>query len=524
MGTTQPSLTTPTPSTVFGTASGSSALVTTATGPVCGLGLEMYRSTRYSRDSDNALILADCPCIDNIRVWWRAPETGTAFSDADLCYENDFKTRRVRTLSQGTTSTDYSSALVETTTDTYTYWDYVSKSANNVASAVNLVKGYTAGRDGWKPKSYTPCSYRVVYTSEDGGNVLAAIRVNNSDHYSKISHQLGQTISSGKVRLEYDFRTPDAWVNYFNSHHLSIRLGDATQCGLNASDGASLVNTGFGGASGYAASDVYPYVMANDTSFTLSKSTWYRARVVADLSTRTFDYELYLLGSVSGPLDRTVPATPVFTKTGVGFSSSTATTITSIAVHGYDIGKTYAGAFLVDNIRLWKGTDGTNWDIVFQTDFNKRVFYGRTTVQRGDLLDADVNRVGLDAWIRRGSGSAEMYLLKTTDNPCVVIDGEGTGAEAVHTLGKTVTKGKVVVRADIRPPSRMTTKAPYPAAIYAGGDEYAQGETCTSSARRLFRNAAFGAFGFSRAGSAGDLNYYSQVKPFVKGADGETQG
>ena len=518
MGSDQPSLSTPTPSTAIGTATDNTWPLTAATGPVTGLAIRMRRSTRYSL-TDSYVDTTNCPCVDNFRIWWNASSASTSFGDSDLFYENDFSTRRVRTLASGSKAATYSGELAETDAETYVFWDVATKAVPG--SSANLTTSATAGRDGWRKVDAYCHNANVVATGEDGGNVLAVVRrTGQSDYYFKAYHPIGTTVSDGLLKFEYDFRTPSEWmVGSQGYKYFDIFIGGD---GVRSNGGAPLVRTGF---SANGDLKFYPSVYRSGTrevqsANELSALTWYRVSIVADLMKSTYDYSIYELGAKSGPLDRDIPAEPFLSLVGIPFNPSASGPITTFALYDYDFGDTFAKAQLLDNVRVWTGSDGSNWSLVYQNDFNKRIRYGLPTVQEAKLLDDGVNRPGLDFWMRRGAGDAAMFL-RNAMNPFATVEGEGSFAHAVHTLGKPVTKGKVVVRADIRPPSRVSNRIPHAAAIYIGGDAYAQGEVGTAEGVRTFTDVAAGCFGF--AGNTGDvtaLGYCRTQKIVVEDSNG----
>lgn len=506
MGTSQPLISDPTPSTPYGVGAGHGNPVTAANGPLTAIGFYSYNATRYSVDSTGKVVPAECPAVDNIRLWWRA-DAGT-FTENDLFYENDFKMRRCRTFGSTGKSADYAGELVETNAETYVFWDAAPK---DTPYSVNLTSSSTGGRDGWRRVSNDYHNTSVIDTKESGGNVLGAVQ-NTEQYYVRERQTIGSSFDSGFLKYECDLRTPSAWTGWVAVYWSAAVLGPS---GLSS----SVIRMGYGAKS--KDGKFHPYYLPGSGSAVISDtelkaSTWYRVRAVFNKSAKTFSYSLYELGSESGSPGRAVPDQPVFVVSDVAYNLE-------IVDHGffaYDFGKTYAKAHLIDNIRVWLGADGANWNLVYQNDFNKRVRYGVQNVQEAKLLSADVNRTGLDGWIRRGAGDADMYI-RNAENPFATIEGEGSFAHAVHTL-KATKKGKVTVRADIRPPTRMTGKATYPGCVYVGGDAYAQGEIGTASGLRGFTDAAAGCFGFARTGTATTLGYYSAVKLFAKGGSGES--
>lgn len=513
MGTVQPSLSTPTPTSAIGTSTNGHS----NPGTVSALGLRVSNTTYKSMSAEGVVTPTQCPAWDNIRLWWRP--TAGSFDDSNLFYENDFKTRRVRTLAQGSKSATYSDALETTDAERFVYAPGLPIDTPNASQ--NLESKSYAGHDDWRRRNDCNSYANLVQVSSAARNVLALVRAPSDDNsYVQVKHPLGRTISEDYIKVEFDMRSPNPWEQVLATSYDFQYFALETASAVSSSDFGATVRLGMSGSTGYYKLEPYYRGSAGvvkDTSTSLTLQNWYRARAVLNRTVGTFDYELYDLGSASGALDRTVPETPVYTIRNVAFNKDAA--FTHISFSSYNVGKTWAKAALFDNVRIWTGSDDANWSLIYQNDFNERIRYGVQTVQEAKLLAKDVNRIGLDGWIRRGAGVGDMYL-RNAANPYITVESESSFAHAVHTL-KPVKKGKVVVRADIRPPSRMTADADYPGCVYVGGDEYAQGEIGTQSGLRTFTDAAFGCFGFVRSGEVERLDFYTHARLFVKGGGGE---
>ena len=517
MGTTQPTLSTPTPATPVGTVNGPLQLSMAENGAVSGIGFISGRATYKTTSSDGTIYPDQCPAIDNLRIWWR-PDAGS-FDESNLFYENDFATRRVRNVSFGSVAADYASALVTTNSETYVFEPaYAKGQANTTGNLALFTSGKTTGHDDWQSIAYIYSQFSVYDLSEAGGNVLMGVQPPGTpkDYIARFCHPIGTSISSSFVKLEFDIRVPGKQAHYGNGIWANFVALDA------GNDFADPVRLGIRSSSWNPSAPVYSPMYREgsdkiDTAHTLKARTWYRARAVLNRNTGLMDCSFYELGGMSGPLDRSVPETAAVTISGKSFDTSK--NYSYVGVSGYDFGNDYDSAYIVDNIRIWKGTDGSAWDLVYQNDFNRRVRYGQHVVQEAKLLPEDVNRVGFDGWVRRGAGAGDMYV-RNASNPYVTIESEGGFAHAVHTF-KARKRKKVTVRADIRPPSRMTNKAEYPGCIYVGGDEYAQGEIGTQAGLHTFTDRALGCFGFARSGNIEKLDFYNHATLFVKDGSGE---
>ena len=517
MGTQQPTLETATPNTPYGVAD-NGHLAASSDNPISAIAFYTVSATYKSTASDGTVTATNCPAVDNLRVWWRA-DAGS-FDESSLCYENDFLTRRVRTLAPGTITAGYASSLVETNAETYVFAEgYATSVQNDTSNLAPYTSAKTTGRDDWLQVQYGRHLGKVYATGRAGGNVLALILSPGYDnYYARINHPIGTAIDTQYVKVECDVRTQSDWANYGNSSWVAF-------LGLYGDNAFSSYAARFGFTTDAWANrgKFFPYYRTangtvKDTSTELKPSTWYRLKVVCNRTTGKLSYEIYELGSDSGTFDRAVPATSVYSIDNVDFDGTKV--LTHYAFEAYDIGNTFATAPLLDNVRIWKGTDGTNWNLVYQNDFNRRVRYGLHTVQEAKLLPDDINRVGLDGWIRRGAGAGDMYV-RNASNPYATIESEGGFAHAVQTFSRPEKSGKIVVRADIRPPSRMTDKADYPGCVYVGGDTYAQGEIGTQTGLQAFTDAAFGCFGFARSGAIQKMDFYNHATLFAKDGNGE---
>lgn len=520
MGTTQPSLSTPTPAESTGYVTGSLYRRVADNGPVCGIGLHTKYMTAYSATSkeDTTLNYATCANADNIRVWWKPTGSPAGFGDEDLVYENDFATRRIRSVFGTTSSTATAEALAIPASDSYSYSatetnQVGQEAARNVVDFVN-----TFGRDGWKLAAGETAIY-VADSTTAGGNVLAFVSGGN---YSCLGQPIGQSISSGKLKCECDFYTPKSWYGTSQSRTFTVCLGGDELM----TSATYAIRAGLGGEKGDPEMARYPYVYQDSTRLdkdtALEAKTWYRVSIVADFATRTYDYELYKLPSDGGYGRPDAVLVSGSARTGVPFDSnfSAGSAITTLAIYSYGGGSTFTSSHRADNIRIWTGMDGSNWDLVYKNNFSSRVRYGARPTREAMLLDVDVNRPGLDGWMRRGADNIADWIVREIDgDPCLAFEDERRIAHAQHQLPKRVTKGVMKFRVDIRPPTRCSSQmSKQTARVYLGGDEYAQGEIGTTEGLRPFDDAALGYFGLSPSGTRSMLGYDSEWNLCAKGA------
>ena len=139
-GTVQPGLNDPDGTSVFVFANKSAYYkITAANGPIAGIGFQVA-GVKTGRGSDFNMDMA--PLYDNLSVAWKAPGE-TEFA---LCYENDFTTRRYRSICPaGTVSHDYvRENVVSEQTYTYSTGTYIVPLNNDQLTRQPV------GLDGWR--------------------------------------------------------------------------------------------------------------------------------------------------------------------------------------------------------------------------------------------------------------------------------------------------------------------------------------------------------------------------------------
>ena len=526
LGTDQPTPATATPAETTGWAEGKLYRRVNENGPVCGFGLHTKNMTAYSATSstDTTLNLANCACADNIRVWWKPADSAESFGDANLVYDNDFATRRFRSVLGTASSTATADALQIPEEDSYSYRNTETNQVRQVAARNLVSSAGTTGCDGWKAKqgSDDTLMIHVVDAEDDGKNVLAFAL---NGQYNKLGQPIGRSITSGKVKCECDLYVPTKWYGSLSRTFTVCLGGDALASG----DDGYVIRAGIGGTSGDETYAHYPYVYQDDpkskTDVVLDGKAWYRVSVVADMETGKFDYRLYQLPSPGG-YDR-ADGVLKDERTGIPFDKSSA--ITSLAIYSYASGTSFASSQRADNIRIWTGTDGTNWDLVYKNNFSTRVRYGARTTREATLLDADVNRPGLDGWMRRNTYLGDWIVREIGGDACLAFEDEREIVHAQHQLPNPVKKGKLTLRADVRPPMRCCgSQSSQTMRFYFGGDEYAQGEigetTAGGASQRLFANAAIGHFGLKPAGDTNTLGYNTKMAFAVHAGNGDQTG
>lgn len=439
--------------------------------------------------------------FDNLVCEWKKPGA----SEFARFYENDFSTRRYRSLSPaGTTSFEYATKATPYSKTSADYGNYViPRWWIDDANAVQPL-----GFDGWRRVNKDGHgNMNVLDAQEDGGNRVV---VSGANTFVNAAHPLGRDITSGKLKLQADFRTPDRWYFSGITPYVAVGLGGnilykGTKNQQQGSYGAYIACRV--GASSTSSSDKTAFrpawldangSSAIDSGKSLSASTWYRAIVTVDKDSNVYGFKLYKLGSTSKTLGYDAPAQSelVYEKTGLPLWMTDA--ISSFAIWTYGAGDTAAGNILVDNVRAWANDEST----AFYT-FHGRASERVLTLQRGTVI-GEVPQVdhGQDHWIRRNNGAGSVFVTAGA-NPCLAADAQGTFAIALQPLGTSVRHGKLKMTVDIRPPKCWTWDAEGLVSVNLGGDRYLQGVMGTNDHYRTAFTASHGPrFGFGRSSAA----------------------
>ena len=479
--------------------------ITDEIGPLDGIGFEVG-----GINSGNPSVVTNMPAATNIRIGWKASDADTAFIP---CYSNDFQTCWRRSLAAATASHAYAAP---SGTGVSAFSSYYVNSASTIPGSriVSNASGsgwQSIGMDGWKRIHHQGNAYPSVAASgEAGGNVLRVTQGNSSAngtsiYYGVLGNTLGETISSGKVVLEADVRTPDKWY-WDTSRMLDVALADDyAYTNATGSDFGTHVLSRFG----FTSSDntAAPYIrhladtsLSSDTATTGAFSTWYRVRIEADLDAKTSAYTLWSLGSSGNAADYEPTDAPVATKSGA--IRSTLSEVSTVVLYAYAVGSTAAGAAMFDNIKVWKvPTGGATTNLIYSNDFSVRRRCNAAAT--AELADApNVVAAERDCWTRRGGSVSGPALLASSGNACLAMEAqEANPVCAVQDMGALAAKAKEVeVRVDLRPPSIWSANTASKAffKVLLGGDALHSAATFGGAAPADHARIAFG---FSPAGS-----------------------
>lgn len=462
------------------------------------------------------------PSVDNLVAEWKAPGT----SEFVRFYENDFTTRRYRTVCPApTTRHDYvrDAALTEVTTSPYA--SIMGGTVTNLSNQVILSnKDRGLGVNGWKRANEAGTSAMDI-VKYDANNAM--MRASGSASFVIATQTLGESVASGKVRMAFDFRTPDEWHSH--NHGAYALMGNKNYWGVSNAGYTANYGTrlGLATAANAAVDKFYATYQDNDAKYDTTASfkalTWYRGIMTADLTTRQVSYTLYELGDApkADNFDHTT-LTPVWTKTGA--MKADVTEISSIGLAAYGAGGRQTSGVVhreyifFDNVQVWKDwDDGTQkGKLLYKDDFTT-VTRGFAQQNRGQLIGSFHTDDGQDHWIRRNSGTGDVWITGGA-NPCVAVSGNATHAYAVQSLGARYVADKVTVQCDMRPPNAFTLQNGRAALVSVGGDKFLRGNV-GSQANEAFTGGIYGYFGFCNDsnGSEGQGLYRTKKLRFLNG-------
>ena len=515
--------------------------VVTADNPVEGFAL---RIKDISKAADNAR------CVDNIACSWKAPGAATFES----VYENDFSTRRYRTLSpDGTKTFGYAPVEQSVISDRFSYvandtWNKSLDKTTPLLPEPAAADPQPVGYDGWRRsnKSGTATAAVVKWDvsstgadldAEKGGNVLKVCGGSSlgENNFVYAFAPLGETVANGVLTCSVDVKTPSEWApSSLSRYDIGVMLANAAayEQGYNGNFAFRCGITGNPPSPDTKKSKRFePYTNTetgwapeDDQQYRLISNTWYRVEMTVNLDDRSAgaSFKLWEIGENSQARSF-VPSVLKFEKTGIPFRN-TVDGIGSIGLFASGAGApTSKKTFIAfDNIVVTKNVGTADETVVYQNVFSTRT---RTfdNVGTGRLVGTINIDDGADHWIRRAAGTGPCCIMDA-DNPCVAAWADGdSGSYAVHSLGKAVKSGSF--RADIRPPSFWASRdaSSRIASAVLGGDRFLQG--CPSGSSAF--TTAFSAitFGFTDTANAKDqFGVCSNVQVYAWNGNGTGRG
>ena len=473
--------------------------LTAARGAVSGIGI--YTDTT-SAAADDA---ANSACFDNLSVAWKAPGT----SDFLPCYENDFTTRRVRTVCPaGTTSAAYT-ATATLENDDFTGYVANTKLIPDSDRSLKNVAPQPTGVDNWRRINDDGLGDAIVADSKEQyyGAVLV---MQSSQTFVCASQPLGEEITSGKVRMTADLCRPGQW--HWRYRTAAIEMGTTSFASTLYGDFSlnRIGEVGVGATSTDSETAAYPlYLDDTGTHYMTTTNcpgrTWWRVVRTADIDSQTYDFEIYALvnGATNEP--------PVVSVTGVKFKQEVRS-IGSFALLAYGSGNEGSKAILFDNIKVWKDADTAQETLIYSNDFSTR--RRRVDVARADIAPViDRADSGVDGWTRRNNGLAAAFV-QSAENPALAIAGATDHAYVFHPFGTTVRSGTVRFRVDLRPATKWRHwNLTCGGKVMLGDDTFLQGNRNASDVFGSHCSVDFGLDG--AAGAADACGLVQGSKPYA---------
>ena len=482
--------------------------------------------------ADSSLASVSSIALCGFGVCWNAegnmdvaPDSAAGFDglriaqNGDECYLNDFASCQRRKLAAGTTTANYvADCIVTNIVGSETYPCPSSVGTQGEKLVPDKVGGGVAeptGLDGWRRLFETGYGENAIQLRNESGN--CCVRFDNVSN-TGVAHPIGTTVNSGVLRFRLDMRVPTTWGG--GDGRMWIMLGNDTlyngieslcRNGRYCHAGISYRSTASEGRVRYLdASGDSQFADDDGNSECLIKmATWYRAEIVADLDRHMYDYTVYEQGS-STPAENSPDGTKVFCKTGVGRMNGI-NEISTFAVWAFK-----ANAFY-DNIHIWHTPSGeTEETLLYSNTFSTRMVCQpgkREGVLTGTIAkDPECQ----DGWTAVGLGSLNAYFSDGA-NPAMSFksSGEASGRAgyAMQEVGQALSKGVIVVQADMRPPRGWlgTDGSFY---VRLGGDKHLLGsvndQLSTLSGDNFVQMVA-GGFGFKRRSGTKVVGLYTNV-------------
>ena len=491
---------------------------------------------------------------DNIRVSWKAPGTETFVT----VYEDDFSNRTYRVLSApnvGTSATyaagtetvgpvlDSFTGYVKGTKDSgedgYKKYQLVPLAEKPTGSYETSLQ--PLGIDGWRRlvPNASGCGgrpwTRKGYDSGQGANLL---EIGASGHYGCLAQLIGETVTSGKVRISVDAHVPGSFASDFSfldqaRQRVAVALGPtalyssltaAIPGNTMAGGGILLKKTETPDATNNVA---FTYgagtSLTEDRTVELGFNTWYRLDLTADLTTKTYDMTVLPLGDLSVASDFIPETNAVMTATGIPFAATPAGGIGAFYLWGYGYGGTLEWSTqrrtAFDNIKVWKiAADGTTTNLVYSNDFDTRTRRLETVERpRGRLAYQYDRDDGPDHWIRKNASGAGTFEANATvrddgGNQYLSLgreSGDGHTTRYTMSLGQSVASRQLTIRADFRPPLYWFGRSGGSVIVALGNKLLEQNAVKDTTAGYLLR------FGFRDSTGLNNGLRYDDIRPFV---------
>ena len=441
------------------------------TGGIVGIGLNGYR---FKAGTGDGLMVTNAPCYDNIYLAWKAPDS----SEYVPFYENDFNTRRYRRIQPApATTVPYPVDADVSSVDIFS--SYVANPSNSVDSVmVNNTALGVPGMDNWL-KLVGESRFSVADSQSAGGYMLRASTPDASSGNGVVAQTLGETITSGKVRISADVRLPSEWrLTSTTDARVCLALGSDAYWSGDPSSYTSR-HIGYGAIVGESASEFRPAYLPPSGTLVTTKS--------AD-----------------------VPAAPVYAANGITFrnNASAVPNIGAFSLFAYRGGTNWNTYILWDNIQVWKNWDSTSGTgtLIYSNDFNNRRIYVER--EKTELVHGTYTGLGVDSWEQIFTGDGTAWIMGGANR---FLSMKASGSHVLYAsqpLPFEVPFGqRVTFRVDVRPPCWWLKSGTQFLNIYLGGDTMRQYARPTAGPL----NDSVLAFGLYPSSSAESLQRYTNT-------------
>ena len=466
-------------------------------GGLSGIGIAAGMTTTIAFSGEN--VISNKVFIDNIRVSWKAPGA----DDFAVAYENDFETRTYTTLSSPATTECVYSATVSAvdTFDVFSGYELLASTGDKQGPDARVVPSSVGGSaygttlqptgiDGWR-RVYCPeangVSTAFAYSGYSDGEVKTAIAFCHQQRYACIGNQIGEKVTSGKVRISADAYLPLApnpgAYNLPPDGYGRIGIGIGTEAmytALQADHSAEVAACcGFLRTREEGVTNDYAYAAGPDATVTPSttaigtKGSWYRLALTVDMDARTYDAAITPIGATTVADTATLAESPIYAVSGVALAANI-TDLASFYLWGYGYGDTVKwnedrrGAFT--NIRIAKiNAQGKEESpILYANNFTLRKRVATAEPRATSYLAYNYDCPdGPDVWVRRNGakqmwGGASGTVRDDGGNQFLSLGREsGDGERVLYTtpLDRIISNQTFTVRVDMRPPMAWTTES-----------------------------------------------------------------
>ena len=534
-GLGHPTFDTPTPDTVYQNFSNAAFTgeMSDASGGISGIGIDAVGSYDSSAASRTNLVW-----VDNIRVSWK--DTGA--SDFAVCYENDFSTRRYRSLSvpRRETLATYSASTNMVASETFA--DYPSGEGDIykytiVPDPVAPKSGVQpTGLDGWRILPYFTSQPRpgiIAYggnSYDPGGEGGKMLTFGNNGGYGILGQTLGTKVSSGVVKISADFRLPSRTPGPSIAPNVNDKMCAAVGFGSAAlySAGNSSLAANLAGGVGYrlnvsdggASTNYVPYVLGASSgssathtepgSWTTPETNfWYRLEVTADIDEKKYSVAVTPLGAASVTADFAPTEDPILEQTEIPFASDVAD-IGSFYIYGFGYGHAVTASYInlrvcIDNIQVWH-----NGNAIYSNDFTTSVRGPESGIPQasGYVAEQYDRDDGQDHWMRSNFKAVDGVMTSATvreddGNQYLSLGAYAEGGNELlvqHSFGQAISR-PFKFSVDVRPPASWNLANGHFTVALGGVDMEDISANGYASSRLV-------AFGFTNTVANANNNYY----------------